>query len=100
VRDSLLVLLSMTRVSEVATADDALVAKGKAHELTEILSKRGSNDTNLAPVVKKLLGTYDTIIVLTDSDGAETLNRLRSRRVAGSPFSRFSGNLQLLVIRK
>jgi hypothetical protein len=100
VLDSLRILISMTHVTEIAVVDDALVAKGPVHELTEILSKRGSSNTALGPVVQELLGAYATIIVLTDSDGAESLSPLRAKRFAGFPFSRTSVDLQLLAVRK
>jgi len=98
-RDFLRDLISVTRVNEIAAVDSALVAKGKVHELQEILSKEGSGRTDLGPAVKELLKSYDSILVLTDDDGVKTLGSLRFRRLAELQLKTVAVRVQLLLVR-
>ena len=100
IHESLRNLISLTRVNEIATVDNALVAKGRVHELTGILSKHGCASTDLGPTLCELLKTHGAILVLTDADGAKTLGPVRSRLVAGFPLSGLSGDVQLLLVCK
>jgi hypothetical protein len=93
-------LIKRTRITEIATVDDALVAHGQSDQMDSILSKRGSGNTNLGPAVDELLRTHGVILVVTDASGAATLDIARSRCLTEFPVSGWCGSVRLLLVRK
>jgi hypothetical protein len=98
-RDTLRAVIALTRVNEIATVDDTMVARGGVHQLAEILSEQGSGNTDLGPAVGELIKTHAALLVLTDEDGAKTIEDVRPQCMAEFPANVSAGNIQLLLVR-
>jgi hypothetical protein len=69
-------LITRLGIPKVASADDRLLAieESSAEGVERALAARGSGSTNLGDAVRELGRYYETLLIVTDAEGASSIN--------------------------